>query len=58
MLPAEQQRVTLEDYCMGCFACEIACKQEHRLPVGPRWIRVHPDQRVIDGKYKYNYYVT
>ena len=27
-------------YCIGCFACEVACKQEHRLPVGPRLIRV------------------
>jgi Fe-S-cluster-containing dehydrogenase component len=21
---------------MGCHACEVACKQEHRLGVGPR----------------------
>jgi len=26
--------------CMGCHACEIACKQEHGLGVGPRLIRV------------------
>jgi len=26
--------------CIGCYACEVACKQEHNLPVGPRWIRV------------------
>lgn len=26
--------------CMGCHTCEIACKQEHRLGVGPRLIRV------------------
>jgi Fe-S-cluster-containing dehydrogenase component len=26
--------------CMGCHACEIACKQEHGLDVGPRLIRV------------------
>lgn len=29
-----------EDLCVGCFACEVACKQEHELPVGPRLIRV------------------
>ena len=22
--------------CMGCHACEVACKQEHGLGVGPR----------------------
>ena len=26
--------------CMGCHACEIACKQEHGLGIGPRLIRV------------------
>jgi len=26
--------------CMGCHACEVACKQEHGLSVGPRVIRV------------------
>lgn len=26
--------------CIGCYACELACKQEHNLPVGPRWIKV------------------
>ena len=26
--------------CMGCHACEVACKQEHGLGVGPRVIRV------------------
>lgn len=26
--------------CMGCHTCEIACKQEHKLGVGPRLVRV------------------
>jgi Fe-S-cluster-containing dehydrogenase component len=26
--------------CMGCHACEVACKQEHGLGVGPRLISV------------------
>ena len=34
--------VNTED-CVGCNACEVACKQEHNLPVGPRWIRGYPD---------------
>jgi NADPH-dependent glutamate synthase beta subunit-like oxidoreductase len=26
--------------CCGCHSCEIACKQEHGLPVGPRLVKV------------------
>ena len=26
--------------CMGCHACEVACKQAHGLGVGPRLVRV------------------
>ena len=32
--------IILRNDCMGCHACEIACKQEHGLDVGPRLIRV------------------
>ncbi len=28
------------DRCIGCFACETACKQEHNLPVSVKWIHV------------------
>ena len=28
------------DLCYGCFACEVACKQEHSLPVGTKRINV------------------
>ena len=28
------------DLCTGCFSCEVACKQEHNLPQGPKLIRV------------------
>ena len=45
--------------CVGCSACEIACKQEHNLPIGPRWIRVYPDgPREIEGKLQLRYIVT
>ena len=45
--------------CVGCNACEVACKQEHSLPVGPRWIRVFPDSpREIEGKLQLRYVVT
>ena len=26
--------------CTGCFSCEVACKQEHDLPTGPKFIKV------------------
>ncbi len=26
--------------CMGCHACEVACKQEHGSPAGPKVIRI------------------
>ena len=44
--------------CIGCNTCEVACKQEHDLPVGPRWIRVHHDDlREIEGKIQLRYIV-
>jgi Fe-S-cluster-containing dehydrogenase component len=32
--------MVLQKDCMGCHACEVACKQEHGLGVGPRLIKV------------------
>jgi Fe-S-cluster-containing dehydrogenase component len=28
------------DLCIGCLACETACKQEHNLPVSTKWMSV------------------
>jgi Fe-S-cluster-containing dehydrogenase component len=45
--------------CVGCYACEVACKQEHNLPAGPRWIRVFPvSPKEIEGKLQLRYVVT
>lgn len=47
------------DDCIGCNACEVACKQVHGLPVGPRLIRVRPDDcREIEGRLQFSYTVT
>jgi len=37
------QKISLyffEEDCNGCHACEVACKQEHRLHDGPRLVKV------------------
>jgi Fe-S-cluster-containing dehydrogenase component len=45
--------------CVGCYACEIACKQAHNLPVGPRLIRVISDgPQEIDGKLQLRFTVN
>lgn len=31
------------EYCSGCHSCEIACQEEHDLPVGQWGIRVYDD---------------
>jgi heterodisulfide reductase subunit A len=54
----QRKRMTVTEACMGCLACEAACKQEHNLPVGPRWIRVFPDVRETGGRWRFNYLVT
>ena len=45
--------------CVGCSACEVACKQEHNPSVGSRWIKVYSNgPRKIDGDLKLRYIVT
>ena len=54
-----QKRVLLvdTDLCYGCFACEVACKQEHNLPVELHWMRVHTvGPKRVDGNLKMNFY--
>jgi len=36
--------------CIGCFACEVACKQEHALERGIRWIRVERKETLENDK--------
>lgn len=45
------------DRCFGCFTCEVACKQEHDLPVGIRWIKVVQDgPKEISGGLQLDFY--
>jgi Fe-S-cluster-containing dehydrogenase component len=42
------------EYCTGCYACEVACKQEHNYPAGTVGIKVNevvtegPDKVHVD----------
>ena len=40
---AKMSLIFFKNDCMGCHACEVACKQEHGLGVGPRLVRVMED---------------
>lgn len=32
--------IWFQNDCMGCHSCEVACKQEHAIGIGPRLVRV------------------
>ena len=38
------------DNCIGCRACEVACKQEYNLPVGVRRRRVVMEEGIASNK--------
>lgn len=37
--------------CCGCHSCEVACKQEHHLGIGPRLIRVNEESPLFNPVY-------
>ena len=44
------------EFCTGCQSCEVACKEEHRIPVGQWGIRLLDDGpwECSDGKFNWN----
>lgn len=49
---AEKALLFDSDECLGCFACEVACKQEHDLPPGENWIRIIKEEPTkTEGKW-------
>ena len=46
------------DRCVGCYACELACKQENALPEGASWIHVVGFGPMrLDGKMCMDFYL-
>ena len=44
------------EFCTGCQSCEVACKEEHRIPVGQWGIHLLDDGpwECGDGKFNWN----
>jgi Fe-S-cluster-containing dehydrogenase component len=38
------------EWCTGCHACEVACKQEHKYPVGTSGIKVYEMEATVADK--------
>lgn len=43
------------EYCTGCHACEVACKQEHNYPVGIGGLNVNEFITDNQGKIQIDY---
>ena len=44
------------DLCVGCDACEVACKQENNVPIGKQWIKVFPvGPEKLNGKMRMDF---
>ncbi len=48
---AARNRLLIQyEWCTGCHACEVACKQEHTYPVGVSGIRI--DEVIMNNSEK------
>lgn len=57
---AQKYGLLIDNYwCTGCHTCEIACKNEHDLPIGQYGIKMlvnGPWELMEDGKWEHTYY--
>ena len=44
--------------CIGCKACQIACKDIHNLPVGKLLMEIREKEEVCGGKLTVNYVMS
>lgn len=45
------------DRCVGCYACEVGCKEWHNLSGDTKWIRVKTlGPYKVDGKLKMDFF--
>ena len=55
---AQQGLLIDNEYCTGCHSCEVACKNEHDLPLGQWGIKVLElgPRKLADGRHwEYRY---
>jgi Fe-S-cluster-containing dehydrogenase component len=48
-----EERILLVDIdrCIRCYSCQVACKQEHDLPIGQQWTKiVTVEPRLLEGE--------
>lgn len=39
-----------QQYCVGCRACEIACKVKNKIDLGVHWRTVHSFETTVNGR--------
>ena len=57
---AQEYGLLIDNYwCTGCHTCEIACRNEHDLPIGQYGIKMlvnGPWELMEEGKWEHTYY--
>ena len=57
---AQKYGLLIDNYwCTGCHSCEIACKNEHDLPIGQwgiKMLELGPWEKMEKGQWEHKYY--